>query len=414
MDPRAAPMAVRRELRKAPPSRGPRGTDSPAADESLLAVLKHSGRALGLVWQTSRVITLLLLGLSIAGGVLPAALAYVGKLIVDAVVKAAGSEHADKALHWVAIELGLVLLMAGLQRGMALCDALLRAQLGQRVNELILEKALTLSLSDFEDSEFYDRMTRARRDASWRPLSLVKRALGLAQNTISLALYGALLVRFSIWAVLVLALAAVPAFVAEKSFSEDAFRLLRWRSPETRMQSYLETLLAREDHAKEVTLFRLGPLFLGRYRAIFDKVFGEERALTLKRGAWGYVLGALSTLSFYGAYSYIVLQTVSGLITLGDMTMYLLVFKQGQSALSALLSALGGIYEDYLYLSNLYEYLDHASAVATGTATSGPRPEDGIRFDHVSFAYRGTTNVALRDITLHIPPGSKLALVGEN
>ncbi|MDB4976677.1 MAG: transporter related protein [Myxococcaceae bacterium] len=414
MDIRAAPLAARRELRKAPPTSGRGGPEADATDESLIAVLKHSGRALGLVWQTSRTITLLLLGLSVAGGVVPAALAYVGKLIVDAVVKAAGSEYADKALRWVAIELGLVMAMAALQRGMALCDALLRAQLGQRVNELILEKALTLSLSDFEDSEFYDRMTRARRDASWRPLSLVKRALGLAQNTISLALYGALLVRFSFWTVVVLALAAVPAFVAEKSFSEDAFRLLRWRSPETRMQNYLETLLAREDHAKEVTLFRLGPLFLARYRAIFDKVFGEERALTLKRGAWGYALGALSTLSFYGAYAFIVLKAVAGTISLGDMTMYLLVFKQGQSALSALLSALGGIYEDNLYLSNLYEYLDHASVVATGSATSGPRPEDGIRFRDVSFGYRGASAPALRNISLHIPPGSKLALVGEN
>jgi ATP-binding cassette subfamily B protein len=417
MESRAVPLAVRRELNNVSPSRGVRGSGSPPeapGDESLLAVLKHSGRALGLVWQTSRPITLWLVVLSVAGGVLPAAVAYVGKLIVDAVVKAAGSESVDIALRFVAVELGLVLLLAALQRGMALCDALLRAQLGQRVNELILEKALTLSLSDFEDSEFYDRMTRARRDASWRPLSLVKRALGLTQNTISLALYGALLVRFSFWTVLILVLASIPAFVAEKSFSEDAFRLFRWRSPESRMQSYLETLLAREDHAKEVTLFRLGPLFLGRYRAIFDKVFGEERALTLKRGAWGFALGTLSTLAFYGAYGFIVIKAVAGTISLGDMTMYLLVFKQGQSALSALLAAIGGIYEDNLYLSNLYEYLDHASAIASGSATSGPHPEDGIRFRDVSFAYRGAALPALRNITLHIPPGSKLALVGEN
>ena len=380
-----------------------------------MAVLRHSGRALGLVWQTSQAITLWLVVLSVAGGVLPAGIAYVGKLIVDAVVKsAAGTISSELALRWVAVELVLVLVLAGLQRGMSLCDTLLRAQLGQRVNELILEKALTLSLSDFEDSEFYDRMTRARRDASWRPLSLVKRALGLTQNVISIALYGVLLIRFSAWTVLVLALAAVPAFIAEKSFSEDAFRLFRWRSPESRMQSYLETLLAREDHAKEVTLFRLGPLFLGRYRAIFVKVFGEERALIIKRSLWGFALGSLSTLSFYGAYAVIVLRAVSGDISLGDMTMYLLVFRQGQSALSALLSSIGGIYEDNLYLSNLYEYLDHASAIPSGHQSRGPAPEDGIRFTDVSFAYRGAETPALRNINLHIPPGSKLALVGEN
>ena len=418
MDIRTVPLAARRELRKAPPTSRLPGSAAPPekpADESFVAILRHSGRALGLVWQTSRSITLWLVTLSIAAGVLPAAIAYVGKLIVDAVVKTTGNQSGvDAALRFVAVELGLVLLLAGLQRGIILCDTLLRAQLGQRVNELILEKALTLSLSDFEDSEFYDRMTRARRDASWRPLSLVKRALGLAQNTISLALYGALLVRFSAWTVLILALAAVPAFVAEKAFSEDAFRLFRWRSPENRMQSYLETLLAREDHAKEVTLFRLGPLFLSRYRSIFERVFGEERALIIKRSVWGFGLGSLSTLSFYGAYGFIVLRAVSGAISLGDMTMYLLVFKQGQGALSSLLSSVGGIYEDNLYLSNLYEYLDHVSAVPSGSATHGPNPNDGIRFSDVSFAYRGASAPALRNISLHIPPGSKLALVGEN
>lgn len=418
MDIRTVPRAARRELRNAAPR--PPGQSELEARESFFSVLRYSGRALGLVWQTSRPITLWLVVLSISAGSLPAAIAYVGKLIVDAIV--AAGQHGTSGvqtgygspLYWVAVELGLVVSLAAIQRGIVLCDTLLRAMLGQRVNELILEKALTLSLSDFEDSEFYDRMTRARRDASWRPLSLVKRALGLAQNTISLALYGALLVKFSAWAVLVLALAAVPAFVAEKSFSEDAFRLFRWRSPENRMQNYLETLLAREDHAKEVTLFRLGPLFLGRYRSIFVKLFGEERALIVRRSAWGFLLGALSTLSFYGAYGVIVVRAVTGTISLGDMTMYLLVFKQGQSALSALLSAIGGIYEDNLYLSNLYEYLDHPSVPSVGGKTSGPRPEDGIRFDHVSFAYRGASTPALRDVTLHIPPGSKLALVGEN
>jgi ABC-type multidrug transport system fused ATPase/permease subunit len=279
---------------------------------------------------------------------------------------------------------------------------------------MILEKALTLSLADFEDSEFYDRMTRARREASSRPLSLVKRAFGLIQNAISLVVYGGLLLRLSAWAVLVLALAAVPVFLVETRFSEDAFRLFRWRAPDTRKQSYLETLLAREDHAKEVTLFGLGPLFLRRYREIFDNLFGEDRALTLRRGVWGFGLGLLSTLAFYGAYAWIVVRAIQGAITLGDMTMYLLVFKQGQSALSAMLAAIGGMYEDNLYLSNLYEYLEHETEEPAGSNTRGPDPDDGIRFDDVSFTYPGATLPALRNVTLHIPRGRKLALVGAN
>ncbi|HEY2733256.1 MAG TPA: ABC transporter ATP-binding protein, partial [Polyangiales bacterium] len=277
-----------------------------------------------------------------------------------------------------------------------------------------LEKALTLPLSDFEDSEFYDRMTRARREASSRPLSLVKRVFGLLQNSLSVIVYGGLLLRFSFWTVLVLALSSLPAFIAETRFSADAFRLFRWRAPETRMQSYLEMLLAREDHAKEVTLFGLGPLFLRRYREIFELMFGEDRALSLRRGFWGFGLGLLSSCAFYGAYAFIIQRAVRSTISLGDMTMYLLVFKQGQSALSAILAAIGGMYEDNLYLSNLYEYLEHPSARRTGRAIVGPDPKDGIRFEHVSFAYPGAKEKALDDVSLHIPRGQKLALVGEN
>jgi ATP-binding cassette subfamily B protein len=381
-----------------------------------LSLFEYTGRAFTLVLETSRSITSWLAALSAAAGLLPAAIAYVGKLIVDAVVGAtrAGGADAKLAFAYVALELGLVVLLAAAQRGLSVCESLLRALLGQRVNEVILEKALTLTLADFENSEFYDRMTRARREASARPLSLVKRAFGLVQNAVSVVVYAGLLWRLSPWTVVVLTLAAVPVFVAETRFSADAFRLFRWRAPDARKQTYLETLLAREDHAKEVKLFGLGPLFMGRYREIFRKLFGEDRALTLRRGGWGFGLGLLSTLAFYAAYAWIVVRAVRGAITLGDMTMYLLVFKQGQSALTAILAAIGGMYEDNLYLSNLYEFLGHESAPALGDKTQGPNASDGIRFDDVSFSYPGVATPALSHVTLHIKPGSKLALVGEN
>src|SRR5207253_1841828 len=186
----------------------------------------------------------------------------------------------------VVLEGMLVAAIAAAQRGLSLCQSLLRAQLGQRVNVMILEKALTLELQHFEDSEFYDKLTRARREASTRPLSLVTRTFGLVQNGVSLASYGVLLARFSPWAVAVLLLAGLPAFVAEAKFSGDAFRLFRWRSPETRMQIYLETVIAREDHAKEVKLYGLGPRLLERYRDIFRRLYREDRSLTMRRDAW--------------------------------------------------------------------------------------------------------------------------------
>lgn len=383
-------------------------------------MFRYSGRAIALVWSTSHALTVALAALTLVAGLLPAGIAYVGAHIVDAVVAAsrqwaaAGHAPLQSVFEWVALEGVLVAALAGAQRGLSLCQSLLRAQLGQRVNVMILEKALTLQLAHFEDSEFYDKLTRARREASSRPLSLVTRTFGLGQNAISLLSYGSLLLQFSPWAVAVLLLAGLPAFFAETKFSGDAFRLFRWRSPETRMQLYLETVLAREDHAKEVKLFGLGPLLLGRYRGIFDKLYRDDRDLTVRRESWGFALGLLGTLTLYGAYAWIAASTVVARITLGQMTMYLMLFRQGQAAVSAMLSAIGGMYEDNLYLSTLYDYLETPVPPATGVAQRGAKPDDGIRFEHVVFTYPGAGEPALRDIDLHIRPGESLALVGQN
>ncbi|MBK8266303.1 MAG: ABC transporter ATP-binding protein [Nannocystis sp.] len=382
---------------------------------SFLGVFKYSRAALSLVWTTSRGLTVCLATLTAVAGVIPAIAAYVGRWIVDAVVEAAqGSGDPAQALRFVAIEAVLIVALVGVQRGISVCQSLLRALLGQRVNVMILEKALTLDLAHYEDSEFYDKLTRARREASSRPLSLVNRTFALVQNAISLVAFAALLVGFSPWAALILALAGLPSFIAEAKFSGDAFRLFRWRSPETRMQMYLETVLAREDHAKEVKLYQLGELFLDRYRKIFETLYAEDRSLTLRRGLWGYLLGLCGTAAYYGAYGWVAMSAAAGAITLGAMTMYLLLFRQGQSAVAASLSSIGGMYEDNLYLSTLYEYLGQEVTRSTGSATAGPLPGDGVRFEDVSFTYPGATTPAIEGITLHLRPGQTLALVGEN
>jgi ATP-binding cassette subfamily B protein len=390
--------------------------DGSVAVRGFFGVFRYSRRALDLVWSTNRALTIAIAALTLLAGVLPAGIAWVGALIVDAVVAAIGAGGGDAArvIEYVLLEGVLVATLAAAQRGLSLCQSLLRAQLGQRVNVMILEKALTLELRHFEDSEFYDKLTRARREASVRPLSLVMRSFGLAQNAVSLASYGVLLVKFSPWAVAVLLLAGLPAFIAEAKFSGDAFRLFRWRSPETRMQMYLETVIAREDHAKEVKLFALGRRLLDRYRSIFDRLYAADRALTIRRDSWGFGLGLVGTAALYGAYAWIAVSTVQGLITLGQMTMYFALFRQGQAAVSAGLSAIGGMYEDNLYLSTLYEYLETEVPPPAGSLLRGPVPADGVRFESVSFSYPGATEPALEDISLHLRPGSSLALVGEN
>jgi ATP-binding cassette, subfamily B, bacterial len=401
------------------PASGEKRSGRQALDD-YLGFWRYSRRAIALVWSTHRGLTISLGLLTLAAGLMPAGVAYLGKLIVDAVVAAIDANRAGAApdysgvLALVALEGLLVAALAGVQRGINLCQSLLRVLLSQRVNLLILDKALTLTLAQFEDSELYDKLNRARQEASVRPLSLVNRTFALAQNAISLASYAGLLLAFSPWAVAILVVAGLPAFIAETRFSGERFRAFQWRSPDRRMLGYLEIVLAREDHAKEVKLFDLGPRLLARFREIFRRIYDEERRLTIRRDGWGFVLSLVASAAFYGAYAWIALATIDGAISLGEMTMYLLLFRQGQSSVAAMLSAIGGMYEDNLYLSNLYDYLEQPSAGAYGTATTGIDASAGIEFDGVSFAYPGAATPALRDVTLHVRPGQSVALVGSN
>lgn len=380
-------------------------------------VFAYSKQAMRLVWDTSPALAWWFSLLTLLAGALPGAIAYVSKLLVDAVLQA--SKSGDPALKQhafeiVLLEFALVVAMSALQRGLSTCTALLRAQLSQRVNQMILEKALTLTLAHFEDAKTYDKLTQARQRASSRPLSLVERTFGLGQNCISLFTYAGLLMAFSPWAVVLLLVAGLPSFAVETVFSGEAFRLFKWQSQETRQRAYLEWLMAREDYVKEVKLFNLGPLLLQRFNDIFHRLYKQDRDLTLRRSFWGFLLGLVSAAGLYAAYAWVVYEAVGGFISLGDMTMYLLVFKQGQAAVTASLSAIGLMYEDNLYVSNLYEFLAEPVEIAAGDVKQGTKPGDGVRFEQVRYQYPGAKGWALDGIDLHLKPGEKLALVGEN
>ena len=212
-----------------------------------------------------------------------------------------------------------------------------------------------------------------------------------------------------------LILAGLPAFLAEAKFSGDRFRLFLWRSPETRMQLYLETVLAREDHVKEVKLFGLGPLFLERYRNIFRKLYHEDRDLTIRRDTWGFLLGLIATATLYGAYAWIALSAIATRITLGQMTMYLMLFRQGQ------VGRVGDPVRDRRHVRGQSVSLDavrlsgnagRACAAARSCAARCPTTAFASRmWLHLS---RMPSSPTLVDVNLHIRPGESLALVGEN
>ncbi|MGQ0506745.1 MAG: ABC transporter ATP-binding protein [Myxococcaceae bacterium] len=383
-----------------------------------LSVFRQVPGTFKLVWEADPLATVVLAVLTAASALLPAAIAYVGKLIIDAVVSATREGQPDRVYRLVAVELGLMLASMVLGRGLGLLRELMRANLGNLVNVRILEKALALELRHFEDSELYDKMQNARREAASRPLSLVLQAFSIIQNLITLGAYAALLVKLSPWSVLIIVAASIPAFIAEARLASDSFRLNSWRAPEGRKLNYLEWILTRDHHVKEVKLYDLGGLILGRYRALYAKFFSEDRQLAIRRLFWGLLLGVLSLGAFYGCYAWVAGRAARAEISLGDMTLYLAVFRQGQGAFQAILSSIGSMFEDSLFMSNLFLYFD----IPTGGEAARVSPPkvaptgaaQRLELRNVSFRYPGKTEWALRDVNLTLKPGEKLGLVGEN
>ena len=382
--------------------------------------LRHIRRTLALVWASSAWLTFAIAVVTVTLAAVSPAIAWAGKRIVDEVVR----KSADGTLRWVLVELALVVGQATLRRGAGLVRNVLGSRLGTDINVAILERASKLELRHFEDPDFYDRLTRARREASSRPLSLVMDAFGLVQSVLTLAGYAFILFQLSGWIVLVLMVATIPATVYQGRSSKTLFRLRNWRSPESRKLSYLEYVLANDKHAKEVHLFGLGPLFLGRYKELAEKFHREDSRHAVRTGVVIHLLSLLATLSFYGAYVWMALLAATSKISLGDMTMYVMAFRMGQGSFENILNAIGSIYEHNLYMSNLFAFLDDTQfdGEPTNGVTSkakmgeGARKdgERGIRLSKVSFRYPDRKDWVLRDVDLFIPEGQSVALVGQN
>lgn len=396
----------------------------PAAKPGLLATKElfgHTRRTLALVWTSSPSLLVYLSALSVAGAGIPLAVAYAGKRIIDAVVQ--GSR--PLTLHWVGLELLFVALAAATQRGQGLIRSLLGARLGTDVNVQILDKALRLDLSFFEDAEFYDKLTRARREASSRPVALLTESFSLVQNVVTLLGYAVMLAHFSAWIVLGLLLATLPATLSEMRYSKIAFRIRNWRSPESRKLLYLEYVLANDEHVKEVKLFGIGPHLLDRYRALAESFFEEDKKLAIRRALLTHAFSLIGTLAFYATYAVMAVAAALSRITLGNLTLYVVSLRQGQQAFQSVLSGIGNLYEHNLYMSNLFSYLELARAnelaqaerttrARASLAASVSSAERGLRFENVGFRYPRKESWALRHIDLAIAPGESIALVGEN
>ena len=357
-----------------------------------------------------------MIGLRLARAFVPVAALWVGKLIIDTVVQAR-EQGGDLGRLWqlVAIEIAIVVAGEVLARGSALAESLLGDLFSNRTSVRLMEHAATLDLAQFEDPAFYDHLERARRQTVGR-IGLLTQLVSMAQDAITLLTLGAALVAYNPWLLVLLVVAIVPSFLGETHFAALEYSLLFRRTPQRRQLDYLRYVGASDDTAKEVQMFGLAPWLTDRFRRLSDEFYAENRALSIRKGIVATALSIVGTLGYYGAYALILLRTVEGVITIGTLTFLAASFARGRDLVQRLLLSAGGIYEQSLYLRDLFEFFAIQPTIATRPgAIAVPRPiRTGFAFEGVGFRYPGNERWAVRNVTLQLRPGERIALVGEN
>lgn len=383
--------------------------------------LRNTPQAFKLVWQASKRHTLINFSLIPLIAVLPAAQSWVGKMIVDHILQAIDINADVQAglqlvLPFVLFEFALLLVSTLLSSFQSLSNNILRSLLTRHVNTLIIDKSISLDLQFYEDPVFYDNMQNARRRADSSALAIVTSISQVAQQLITLISLVVLLVGFSPWLAVVVILAAVPNFLSNSRFAEMAFRALTHRAPEARLLSYIENLLTSNETVKEIKLFGLGESLKQRYEDLFTQFLEEDTSIARRNTYASLAWGMLSNLAYYGSYIWVIVRTITRAITLGDMTMFLSVFRQSQRAVQMLLENFSRLYENNLYLDNLLDFLKIEPALEipeNGKIAPAPILE-GVRFENVSFKYPGSEKYVLKNVNLFIKPGESIALVGLN
>lgn len=396
--------------------RRPPETDKPSFRERFEA-MRNLPAFFRQIWQTSPLLTMLNLLLRLVRAVVPAASLYVGKLIVDEVVRLAAAHSTD--LHilwmWIGVEFGLAILSDLLSRGISLSESLLGDWYAHRTSVRLMEHAATLDLAQFEDAVFYDKLERARQQTAGRT-QLLSQVFGQLQDLLTMASLAVGLVAFQPWLLALLVLAVIPSFLGELHFNARSYSLQYGWTPQRRELDYYRYIGASDETAKEVKLFGLSDFLIRRYESLSAQYYRENRKLSIERAGWGSLLLAIGTVGYYAAYGYIVFRTVSGDVSLGDLTFLAASFRQMRGLLEGLLGRFNSISQGALYLKDLFEFFDIRPHIVS-PPNPLPFPTDireGFSFEDVGFRYPNSDKWAVRNLSFRLHPGEKLALVGEN
>ena len=395
----------------------PRKPDKDATWRTRLASLRNIRPLLGMVWDTSPALVSATTVLRLVRALLPLAMLWVSKLILDGVVAWIKRGNGNSAALWklVALELGLAVLSDLLGRANSLADSLLGDRFTNRVSVRLIEHATQLDLASFEDPVFYDKLERARRQTTGR-IGLLAAVLNVGQDALSLISLSAGLIVFSPWLMVLLVAAVIPAFLGETHFTAMAYSVLyRW-TPQRRLLDYIRLLGASNQSAKEIKIFGLGNHLSERYREVSDRIYEENKQVAVKRASVGFLLNLVSTGGYYGAYAVVLVRTLAGAISVGTFTFLTGAFSRSRAYIEKILQSFTDISDQALYLKDLFEFFEMQPAIRSAPqALPAPRPiRSGFEFRNVGFAYPGSGRMVVENISFRLEAKEKIALIGEN
>ncbi|NIJ51415.1 ABC transporter ATP-binding protein [Dyadobacter arcticus] len=401
-------------MRKNPPKASPKNLPS---FRKRFSALQNLPRFFALVWETNKALTIGNIIFRLIKSALPLLVLYIGKEIIDEVIRLMDHRTDSHQYLWILVgaELALTIISDLLNRCITLFDSLLGDLVANKTSVDLVHHAAKLDLYQFENPVFYDKLERARRQTSGRTV-LLSQTLAQMQDILTLISLGAGLVVFNPWLILILIVAVIPSFIGETHFNEKTYSLTRSWTPERRELDYLRYLGSSAETVKEVKVFGLENYLASRFKSLSDEYYDANKKIAISRAGWGYLLSAIGTFAYYGAYLFVLLQTLSGLITIGTMTFLSGSFQRMHGMLQGIMTRFSGIAENALYLQDLFDFFEIQPTIpANESGKIVPKPiRKGIVFENVGFKYPDNDFWALRNLSFTIQPGEKLALVGEN
>ncbi len=380
-------------------------------------------RVMRLVRDTHPGFTYALGVITLLRGFAPVASAWITKLVIDSVIAALPPTHApvSRVFWFVGIQLAISLAASLLGTLSNITQQLLQEQVSNRVRLMVMEKANTLDLSFFENPEFYDKLRQAQEQAAFRPVNMVSQTFELVRTVITFATMIVLLTRLEWWIAAIALIIPIPSFIADSRYGWMGYQRMRRQSPERREMSYFESVMTTDTYNKEVKLFNLGNLFLGRFRDLAQKFYIENRRIMTRRYLLSFAWLSLSLAANAGIYLFVALRAVAGRISLGDLTLYTQAATQVSSSFQGILTGIASTYENNLFVGTLFDFLEYQPLIMSPANPVAINGFDGpsarglsIEFRNVSFTYPGKTTPALNNVSFTIAAGEAVALVGRN